>query len=246
MPAPPRDDVASSRTVSAKTGRHRPQNGSPVALLERAPLPVAMALFVAIAAFGGILLDWRPATLGLVAWNTAVGTHLLLTFHLIVTSDSAATLRRARRRDERATRILVLAAAASAAGLVGVFAELAGAKDLVGPDRYAHFALAGLTVASSWLFIQVMFAIHYAHMHAIARADGGPSRDGGIHIPGAESPDYWDFLYVAVAIGTSGQTADVEFTGRRARRVALGHSVLAFFFNTTILALTINIAAGLA
>ena len=206
---------------------------------------MALTLFVVIATLGGLLLDWRPATLGLVAWNAAVGTHLLLTFHLIATSDAAATLRRARRRDERAIRILVLAATASAAGLIGVVAELAGSKDVAGLARYAHFALAGLTVASAWLFIQVMFAIHYAHMHAIARADGGATRDGGIHIPGQETPDYWDFLYVAVAIGTSGQTADVEFTGRRARRVALGHSVLAFFFNTSILALCINIAAGL-
>lgn len=213
--------------------------------VDRPRLSVVAALFVGLAALLRATADWSGATIALVAWNGAVAAHLALTFRMIATSDAHATLRRARRVDAAGGLILLFAAAASAAGLAGVFFELAGAKDLAGPLRVAHLALAAASVASAWLFIQTMFAIRYAHMHAIARADGGPGHDGGIHIPGTEEPDYWDFLYVAVAIGTSGQTADVEFTSRQSRRVALAHSVLAFFFNATILALCINIAAGL-
>jgi uncharacterized membrane protein len=58
-------------------------------------------------------------------------------------------------------------------------------------------------------------------------------------------PDYGDFLYFACVIGTSGQTADVSFTSRAMRRIGTVHCVLAFFFNTTVVALTINIASGL-
>jgi uncharacterized membrane protein len=58
-------------------------------------------------------------------------------------------------------------------------------------------------------------------------------------------PDYWDFLYFSAVIGTSGQTADVSFTSKAMRRTGLVHCVLAYFYNTTVLALTINIAASL-
>jgi len=46
-------------------------------------------------------------------------------------------------------------------------------------------------------------------------------------------------------IGTSGQTADVSFTRRNMRHTGAVHCVLAFFFNATLVALTINIASGL-
>ena len=47
-------------------------------------------------------------------------------------------------------------------------------------------------------------------------------------------------------IGCACATADVETIsrGRHARRTTLAHGVVAFFFNTVILALTSNIGAG--
>ena len=108
--------------------------------------------------------------------------------------------------------------------------------------RSAHVALAVMTIISSWLFIQVMFALHYAHDFYVAKER---SNSGGLEFPGSASPDYSDFLYFACVIGTSGQTADVSFISKAMRKVGLIHCVLAFFFNTTLLALTINIASGL-
>jgi uncharacterized membrane protein len=63
--------------------------------------------------------------------------------------------------------------------------------------------------------------------------------------PGNETPDYYDFLYFSYVIGVASQTADVAISSPAMRRVALVHCVLAFFFNSAVLALTINIAAGL-
>ena len=54
-----------------------------------------------------------------------------------------------------------------------------------------------------------------------------------------------DFVYFSFIIGVASQTADVEITSKEMRRVSLMHSILAFFFNSAVLALTINIAAGL-
>lgn len=211
-------------------------------LVARPRLTLAIVLFAVAAGGLGLATDWRLPTVILVAWNGAIGVHLGLVLHMMAASDAPTTLRRARRLDEGARASLALSILSGVASLLAVFGELAVVKDLDGVLRLAHVGLAALTVLSAWSFIQVMFALHYAHAWSIASADGV---DPGVRIPGEAHPDYWDFLYVAVAVGTSGQTADVEFTGKRLRRVALIHSALAFFFNTTILALTINIAAGL-
>ncbi len=52
-------------------------------------------------------------------------------------------------------------------------------------------------------------------------------------------------MYFACVIGTSAQAADVTFNGASLRGIGLTHCVPAFFFNPTVLALTIDIAAGL-
>lgn len=232
--------------VDRPSRSERTRSASPVRrlshLLSRPRLAAAVALFVATAAGLALLTEWRAPTIVLAAWNFAIVVYLGFVGHMMATSDPTTTLRRARRLDENGLRILVFAAAASVAGLLSVVAELGVVKDLGGVVRGLHVGLAAVTVVTAWIFIQTMFAIHYAHAHAIAVADGAQP---GLCIPGEDRPDYWDFLYVAVAIGTSGQTADVEFTGKSARRIALAHSALAFFFNTTVLALAINIAAGL-
>jgi len=87
-----------------------------------------------------------------------------------------------------------------------------------------------------------MFTQHYAHDYYLSKHLG---RNAGLHFPGGEEPDYGDFLYFASVIGTSAQTADVSFTSRAMRRIGTIHCILAFFFNTTLIALTINIASGL-
>ena len=162
------------------------------------------------------------------------------------TSPLSATPARIERRGVRqadgrwlAMALVVLAAVAV---LLAVFSQLAAVKALPGPSKLPHVALAALTVASSWLFTQTVFAVHYAHDFYLSRAIG---RDDVLIFPGTKEPTYGDFLYFACVIGTSGQTADVSFASRAMRRTGLLHCVLSFFFNATVLALTINIASGL-
>jgi uncharacterized membrane protein len=131
---------------------------------------------------------------------------------------------------------------AAIASIGAIVAELSVVKDMHGVLRSAHIALAVLTILSSWAFTQVMFALHYAHDFYVSKAN---SNSGGLEFPGTAMPEYSDFLYFSCVIGTSGQTADVSFTNRKMRRTGLVHCVLAFFFNTTLVALTINIASGL-
>ena len=149
---------------------------------------------------------------------------------------------RAIEQDDGKFVVLGMVIVAAIVSLGAIVAELAVVKDMHGMLRYEHIALAVLTILSSWAFTQVMFALHYAHEFYAAKERGSP---GGLEFPNATAPDYSDFLYFACVIGASGQTADVSFTSRAMRRTGLVHCVLAFFFNTTLVALTINIASSL-
>ena len=107
----------------------------------------------------------------------------------------------------------------------------------------AGAALALATVALSWTFVQVIFALHYAHRFYSADAKGGDRK--GLMFPGERTPDYWDFLHFAVIIGVANQTADVQIAERGLRRLSTLHSLTAFVFNTVILALAVNLAVSL-
>lgn len=182
------------------------------------------------------------ATRMLVGWNAGAILYLLLAAHMMITSSHDRMRFRALIQDEGRVTVLFLVVLAALVSLVAIVAELGVTKDMTGMLRYAHIGLAGLTILTSWFFTQTMFALHYAHGYflALARHD-----KPGLEFPGDETPDYGDFFYCACIIGTSGQTADVSFSSRAMRRTGLIHSVLSFFFNTTLIALTINIASGL-
>jgi uncharacterized membrane protein len=102
--------------------------------------------------------------------------------------------------------------------------------------------IAAASIVLSWLFINTMFALHYAHGFY---GDFGKKHEG-LDFPDTPHPDYWDFVYFAIVIGMTFQVSDVQITSRYLRRVALLHSVIAFFFNVFIIAISVNIAAGLA
>ena len=178
----------------------------------------------------------------IVGWNVGAILYLLLALRMMFASSHEQMRTRAVLEDEGNTVVLLLVLTAALMCMGAIVAELAVVKDLRGTPRYAHIALAGLTIATSWAFTHTMFAVHYAHDYYLTAMRG---QHGGLEFPGGQAPDYGDFLYFAVIIGTSAQTADVSFTSRKMRRTGTVHCVMAFFFNTTLLALTINIASGL-
>ncbi len=181
-------------------------------------------------------------TRAIIGWNVGAWIYLIMAARMMFWTNTEKIRARALAQDDGKLVVLGMVVVAAIASLGAIVAELAVVKDMHGMLRYAHITLAVLTVLSSWAFTQVMFALHYAHEFYFAAANGRPA---GLEFPGETQPDYGDFLYFSCVIGTSGQTADVNFTGRRMRRTGLMHSVLAFFFNTALVALAINIASSL-
>jgi uncharacterized membrane protein len=207
---------------------------------------------------GGIILyAVLPAAMGgaariTVAWDCALLGFLTLTMLMAAGATPAEMRWRAQFLDTGKWAILGLTTAAALAALLSIGFVLPNAKqqtDLLGK---ALIALAGLTILLSWVFAQTMFALHYAHEFYGDRrgrhAKGDkltPSHAGGLAFPEEPTPDYWDFLYFSFVVGMTCQVSDVQVTSRSMRRLTLAHGLVAFLFNTVILALSINIAAGL-
>lgn len=208
----------------------------------RPRLFIAAAFALAIAFFLPHSIAPHPVTRVLIAWNGATCLYVLLAAIMMVRSSEHHMRQRAQLQDDGRLAILVLVVVSGVASLAAIAGELAVVKDMHGLLKAGHIALAGLTVLSSWAFIQTMFALHYAHDYYSALHRGLPA---GLEFPHDDQPDYGDFFYFSAVVGTSGQTADVSFVSKSMRRIGTVHCVLAYLFNTVVLALLINIGASL-
>ena len=185
--------------------------------------------------------EWLPSTRRLVAWDSATGLYLTMAFVMMARSSIDRIRYRAMMQDEGQIVILALTIIAALVSLAGVVAQMTTAKALHGHTEWQHIALAGLTVLLSWSLTHTMFAVHYAHEFYDGPDD---ERTPGLEFPGHEPPDYWDFVYYSFVIGTACATADINVISKTMRRLTTLHCVVAFFFNTTVLALMVNIGAG--
>ncbi len=208
----------------------------------RPRLIIATAIAIVIGWWLPESIAHHAATRGLIAWNAGVALYLMLAALMMMHSSEHQMRRRAEMQDEGRIAILVFVVVAALASVVAIGGQLSVVRDMHGGQKIAHVALAGVTVLSSWAFMQVMFALHYAHDYYAALSRGAAPC---LQFPGDDKPTYGDFFYFAAVIGTSGQTADVPFASKRLRRVGTVHCILAYLFNTTVLALLINIGASL-
>lgn len=200
-----------------------------------------VSVLIGIAVFYFAPRSWRPETSGLVAWDIAVFIYLAMVFRLAQNSGPERIRLRARLQDDGALTTLTFSCFAAAACFVAIASELSAVKGMTGQNKLFHATLVGSTIPMAWLFIHSMFALHYAHEYYAADDPKGR----GLIFPGGQPLSYWDFFYFSFIIGTSGQTADVAVSGPSLRKITLVHCVLSFFFNITMLGLTINVASTL-
>jgi uncharacterized membrane protein len=196
---------------------------------------------VGLAALGAlaVLTTWRPVMRSLVAWDIGIGLYIILAIEMMARSDVHEIRARAADQDEGAIMILVVTVATAMASLLAIVALL-GTSAVAGEHRRPmDLLLATVTIGLSWFLIHTMFALHYAH--EFYDQLGAP----GLAFPGGDGkPDYWDFVYFSLIIGMTAQVADVGITTKEIRRTVTAHSVVSFFFNVALLAITVNIAAS--
>ena len=172
----------------------------------------------------------------MVAFDVAAAAFLLSLVPLF-RQDEAAQMR-ARSNDNDANRGVLLAIMVAVLGvvLVTVGSEITQAGSKV------SIALVILTLSLAWLYANVVYALHYAHLFYSDDQCGGDKR--GLDIPNTAEPDYWDFIYFSFTLGMTFQTSDVQITDGTMRRVVVGHTLAAFVFNLGVLAFTVNVLGG--
>lgn len=206
---------------------------------------------LAAAIVGGGAGGWAAAhhnPLGastLVGWNAAAATYLAIVGWLIFTAREDQVRSRARAEDENKAvlmSLILMAAAASLGAMVIALHDVhVGGKSGLPPWLVA---LSASTLILSWLTVQALFTLHYTH-RCFADRDEDGADDGGIAFKGQKPTTYKDFLYVAVCIGATCQVSDFDITTSRLRNLVTVHALVAFAFNTMVLALGINIIGNL-
>ena len=106
-----------------------------------------------------------------------------------------------------------------------------------------RLAIAVAGMIFSWFLIHTIFTLRYAHIFYGDHEAKPNTHAGGLDFPGDTLPDYLDFAYFSFVLGMTFQVSDVQITSRRFRRMALLHGLISFIFDTTMIALTINILA---
>lgn len=202
-----------------------------------------LTVSLAAGAVGGILLPqhWQLLIRILAAWNMAIWAYLILMGWLMMRASHARVCRIAGQEDRSATAVLSVLSLAAVASIAAIVMELTTVKDLPFSQRAAHYLFTGMTVFGSWCLVAVLFTFHYAHLFYVAPQDARPIRFANDE----PMPNYWDFMYLSFTIAVAAQTSDVNILSRSARKTVLAQSILSFVFNTAILGLSINMAAGL-
>jgi len=187
---------------------------------------------------GGIAFRWaRWQFAALVGWDTLALTILLAVWTQIWTFDCERTAALSIREDETRATAGLLELSAATVSLVGVFYALQQASELAGLTRVALTAAAMLTIVVSWILVNTVFTLRYAHLHFLSKA-------GGLDFHGEAPPDYRDFAYMAFTVGMTYQVSDTEVRDPAIRRLVLQQALLSYLFGAFIIAATINVVAG--
>jgi uncharacterized membrane protein len=201
-------------------------------------LVAGIAIWIAMPApVGGV-------TRAVVAWDIGVLVYLVLSAWLFGAERISQMAQDAARQQEGEWTIFALTIGAVVISFVAIFGEFAMLHDAKAEEKTLRISLVAVTLFVSWLMTHTSFAFRYAH-EFYSRSAGAKDVDGGLDFPGEKRPDYLDFMYFALVLGMTFQVSDVQITSRKFRRMAAVHGLLSFLFNTIIVALTVNIAAGL-
>jgi uncharacterized membrane protein len=197
-------------------------------------ISVAVVLGVAVALAVGNTVGWRFALAG---WVVTAGVYVVWTQLILRGMDAEQTRRWVTREDPTRWVADVVIMSASVASLGGV-GYVVAAGSHTGARAIAAAVLGILTVAASWFAVHTLFTVHYARLYY----SGEP---GGINFHDPDPPRFRDFAYVAFTVGMTFQVSDTEIGLTSIRATVLRHALLSYLLGAVVLAVTINLIAGL-
>lgn len=194
-----------------------------------------LALLAAVIAPLTLVLPWHEAVM---AGFDSAALAFMASVASLIDADAESMRRNALANDANRGLMLLLTGIVCLVILVAVGVAI---SQHGGPDGIS-IALLLATLLIAWLFSNLVYAMHYAHIFYLPGTDGKDR--SGLDFPDTDEPGYWDFLYFAFTLGMTFQTSDVSVTATAMRRTVLFQCLAAFLFNLGILAFTINVLGG--
>jgi len=191
------------------------------------------------AASGTLTAILGPWWLGpLVAWDVAAAVQLVWTWHLIWGLSASETSSHATRESPGRANTDLLLLAGSIISLVAVGLVLIRANQQTGLDKGLLVGTSVLSIVLAWSTVHTVYALRYAQLYYRREA-------GGVDFNDTHAPCYPDFAYLALTIGMTFQVSDTDLSTTAFRRLAIRHALLSYMFGALIVAVTINLIAGL-
>ncbi len=189
---------------------------------------IAIGLVVAVASL--VLVPGWAVTISAIAF---FASYLVQAFRRLPKMSASFLRQHADQEDAPVVAIFLITALIVGVCVVSLFQVINSG----GKAGALQLALSIVAVVLGWFVVHMLATYHYAY--EFYEAEGG-----GLDFPGKAEPDGLAFLYFAYVIGMTAQVADVAITKNEMRKVVLIHSVFAFFFNTVIVAATVNVAVS--
>lgn len=203
--------------------------------------------FVAIGSgvLGGLVVPRRygDSVRAIVGWDVAAVVAIVLAWWIILRANTSDTRRRAAAEDPGRSAVWAIVLLASTFSLFAAIVVLRHAETTAPGQAGLLIGSCVAAVVSAWVLTHTSYTLRYAHLYYRDDAEG----EGGLTFPGESEngkPNDGDFAYFAFTIGMCFQVSDVTITSRTIRRAVLGHSLLSFAYNTTVLALALNLLFG--
>lgn len=178
------------------------------------------------------------------SWDIFCILMLITTWITFYSTPPVRIREQARKEDSTRVVVFFIVLIATCISLLAVILILI-TKASTTTEKAVAMPVAVACLFLSWCLVHTIFAIRYAHMYYADHEKQKENPAGGLDFPKEDHPDFVDFAYFAFTLGMTFQVSDVEISARRIRRLAFWHSLLSFGYNATIIALTVNVIAGL-
>lgn len=189
-------------------------------------------------------LNLHPLVLYALLWDVFALAHIT-TGWIIFYNRSAEHIRTWATIDDGSRIFVSFSVIGAAVASLVIVLLLVLTNEVTGLSKILYLPVAITGILASWTMVHTTLTFHYANLYYDNDKEDQTRHAGGLEFPREKKPDYLDFAYFAFVIGMTFQVSDVEISGRVIRRTALAHGLLSFILNTFVVALTVNLIAGL-